>query len=146
MEIVQALLKSNAETKTADSTDWTPLESATFGGHIQIMQLLMKSELDAGVAAVNGRLLRLVALGGHAESILFLLQTDVSVDFAMEGGETSLIAAAKGGHLEVVRVLLKNRATVDKANDKSETSLFHAARQGHAKPSNYCLITVRMRT
>ena len=94
-------------------------------GEIQIFKKhICELRLDFSEALLNA------AAYGQQDTVDFLLECDVSVDYSSQGachypeGTTALMAAAKGGHVDIMRYLLEEKgANPFMANDQGVTAL-----------------------
>ncbi|KAH8808798.1 hypothetical protein F5884DRAFT_858319 [Xylogone sp. PMI_703] len=93
------------------SRSCTALQAAAKGGHLEIVELLIRANADvnASPARSNGRTaLQAAAEGGHLELVERLLaaNADINAPRGKLGGRAALEAAVAGGHLTVVERLL----------------------------------------
>jgi ankyrin repeat protein len=132
------LIKSETDVNFKDRSGRTPLSWAARGGHLAVVERLLREEADVNVAGAtySGRTaLQAAAEGGHLAVVERLLQEKADVNAAAEwdSGRTALQAAAGGGHLAVVERLLQEKADVNAAAewDSGRTALQAAAGGGH---------------
>ena len=86
---------------------WTPLNTASFLGHVEVVKALVQYKADVLRKDVEGRSpLYSAAKRGHEEVVRFLLGRGAQVDATDNDGKTPLYSAAKNGFSGVVRILL----------------------------------------
>ncbi|XP_028291583.1 ankyrin repeat domain-containing protein 50 isoform X2 [Gouania willdenowi] len=111
-----------------DNEGWTALRSAAWGGHGEVVKLLLNAGAHVDGCDSEGRTaLRAAAWGGHDQIVLTLLDYGAQVDKADSKGRTPLIAAAYMGHHEAVENLLNHNAEVNLADGDGRTALSVAA-------------------
>uniref|UniRef100_A0A1I8ATV9 ANK_REP_REGION domain-containing protein n=1 Tax=Steinernema glaseri TaxID=37863 RepID=A0A1I8ATV9_9BILA len=135
-EVVEILLKANANKEHRNVSDYTPLSLAASGGYIEIIQLL----LNAG-AEINSRTgsklcispLMLAAMNGHEAATKMLLERGSDINAHIETNRnTALTLACFQGRVEVVRLLLKYNANVEHRAKTGLTPLMEAANGGYS--------------
>ena len=115
-----------------DKHGWTPLHSAAFHGHKDVVQLLLDRGSDPNKANVGGQTpLHYAAMKGHKDVVQLLLDRGADPNKANEGGWTPLHEAAQNGHTVVLQLLLDRGADLNKANESGFTPLYTAAFAGH---------------
>ncbi|KAF4332948.1 ankyrin repeat [Fusarium beomiforme] len=115
------------------------LPAASWGGHVDVVNLLLAAGADVNAAATDkckGRTaLQAASEGGHLAVVERLLDAGADVNTAAgdDGGRTALQAASEGGHLAVVERLLAAGADVNAAagDDGGRTALQAASEGGH---------------
>jgi ankyrin repeat protein len=96
----------------ADDGGWTPLHSASYSGHVEVVNLLLASDkVDVGMKNIYGRTpLSHAAERGHEIVAKLLLETGkVEVDCKDNTGRTPLFYAAKDGHEDLLQLLLADQ-------------------------------------
>lgn len=113
----------------ADKEGWTPLRSASWGGHTDIVKLLIaQSECAIDFADCEGRTaLRAAAWSGHEDILKILIDAGANVNSVDKQGRTSLIAASYMGHYDIVELLLENGANVNHLDLDGRSALCVAA-------------------
>ena len=124
LDICQVLVERGAETDRINDqvhysrrSPWTSLKLAASGGHLEIVEFLVKSGVD-----VERDGSRYYSDGSHEHST------------------TALYDAASSGYLSVVRFLFENcSADVEKMDTDGNTAVFAAASKGHLDVLKYLL-------
>ena len=99
-------------------TCWTPLMAAAYGGHVDIVKILIKCGADVNVTFDDGSTaLHIAAEYGHRKIVRTLLKSGSEVDSRNHSEMTPLAVAAKKGNLNIVHTLLKKSARVGKKGD-----------------------------
>ncbi|XP_055998778.1 uncharacterized protein LOC125653998 isoform X1 [Ostrea edulis] len=110
----------------------TPLTAACVGGHVSIMEELVKAGADVNLQDRRGNTPLIAACkGGHVSIVEELVKAGADVNLQNDYGNTPLIAACKGGHVSVVEELVKAGADVNLQNDYGNTPLIAACDEGH---------------
>ncbi|OHE94398.1 hypothetical protein CORC01_10326 [Colletotrichum orchidophilum] len=112
------------------------LSAAAAGGHMDIVEMLIRNGLDDTVATHTRReeytkTLRYASSRGDTGVVHLLLENGADGN-ALVGGRTALEVASEEGHLEVVRMLLDQ---CDKLNVRCQMGLeavYWACEQGHS--------------
>lgn len=113
----------------ADRDGWTPLRSASWGGHAEVVKLLLQHpECKIDLADKEQRTaLRAAAWSGHEDILRTLIASGANVNSVDKQGRTSLIAASYMGHYEIVEILLENGANVNHLDIDGRSALCVAA-------------------
>lgn len=109
---VKFLLSRGADTNLVGFTNdlghtFTPLSSAAFKGHVELVKLLL--EKGAPIESVNNRgwtALMFAAQSPHSKMVKFLLEKGANVNARATAGHTALIYAAVNGQVENIKLLL----------------------------------------
>ena len=102
----------NANAKDANGT--TALMAASYGGHKDIVSLLLDQKADVNAAdEENTTALMCAAFRGHGEIVKLLLDKGGDWKVAQPDGWTALAAAKLGGHKEAAKFLEDAGARVD---------------------------------
>jgi hypothetical protein len=105
----------------------TALHSASFAGHLQIVQSLLRHGVDVDVRGdVNRTPLIVASISGHCDVVQCLIDHGADVNSHQDHHDTSLIWAAYRGHVDVVRILLKHHADVNCQGEADGTPLHNA--------------------
>ena len=127
-ELVELLLKKNAEIEAKDTSQGTPLHLATCHGHRELVDLLLKKNAEIEAKTNFGTTpLHLAARLGHGELVDLLLKKNAEIE-AKDRDEwrTPLHLAADNGRRELVDLLLKENAELE-AKDRFQRTPLHAA-------------------
>ncbi|OWA53387.1 Ankyrin-3 [Hypsibius exemplaris] len=136
--ILAALLKSigsdRAQTiiNRQSNTGWSPLLTASEGGQVTIVKMLLKNHARVDVFDEMGKAaLHIAAENGHLELVDLLLRSKAFVNAKTKLGVTALHLAAMKGWPEIVQLLVeKHAATVDSYTIAMKTPLHLAAQHG----------------
>lgn len=133
--VAQALLNL-FDASDHDSWHRTPLAVAAEEGHLEVVELLLRTgraDEDINSTDIRGRTPLVAATeGGHVAVAKLLIETGKTDVDAAEYGQTPLILAAKHGHSDIVRSLIETGvANIDSANSCGETPLLAAVKGRH---------------
>ncbi len=93
---------------TMQSTGWTPLHYAAFGGHVEVCRYLLGRQVDIDARSPNGTTpLMMAARQGHLETVRLLLWEVADPALKNEAGLTALALARRGGFVEIADLLRK---------------------------------------
>jgi predicted Fe-Mo cluster-binding NifX family protein len=130
--VVKLLLEKGADVTVVNNRGGTPLISASYNGHIDMVKLLLERGADVTVADnVGWTPLNAASSRGHVDVVKLLLEKDADVTAADNVGWTPLNAASSRGHVDVVKLLLEKGADVIVANNEGGTPLISASSSGH---------------
>lgn len=135
LQKVQFLIDSgHVKIDYPDEDGLTPLDHASFLGHLEISQFLLKRGASVNSRAKDGvSPIHTAALGGSVEMVKLLLRSGSSTETTTDEGLTPLHYAADG-HPSVVRFLLDAGANVNaKTKNVGYTPLHKAAFGGHTE-------------
>jgi ankyrin repeat protein len=126
---VQALLKAGADLKATDPDGWNSLLSATSGGELPTVELLLQLGLDVSHRSKTGETALMVAASSAddnsgANLLSVLLKAGADVNARDNKGKTALMHAAESpGPLEVLRLLVESGADLGLKDNKGHTAL-----------------------
>lgn len=111
----------------------TPLQAAAYGGHDEVVDMLLEGGANVNGEREGRRVLEIAAAEGHLEVVrLLLLKAKATINALSkhDGLErTALQAAVAGGHTNVVKLLLQAKANVNTAAGRvGRTALREAVR------------------
>ncbi|XP_069688793.1 ankyrin-1-like [Periplaneta americana] len=133
LQIFKALIMAGANYSAVSSRDeFTTLHYAAIGGHVEILQELIK--LGANLDVPNGidnTPLQIAAHAGHFQMVQALIKAGANVSAVDQIGNTVLHFAALGGNLNTVHELIMLGANPDAVNDYLQTPAHAAAEGGH---------------
>lgn len=114
-EKVEAALKSGVDVNDADhGTRFTALHLACYEGHLDVVKLLMKHNVDITQLAQNDLSpLHLAAFNGHTKVVELLLENDAKIDAQDREGKTPLLHACTGSFAKTVELLIEKGANIN---------------------------------
>ena len=110
---------------------------ACLNGHIQIVELLLKEQVDPNVQnedGMNGFML--ACLNGHIQIVELLLKEQVDPNVQNKNGHTALMVASLTGLNEVVMLLLEWKADSNIKSDIWERPDLYHCYMGYKKPDS----------
>ena len=108
LENVRLLVEQGADLDQVDSSGWSPLFWASYGGQLEIAQYLVEQGSTMDKATNYG-----AASNGHLEVVRYLLEQGADKEKANQLGWTPLHRAAYMGRLEVAKLLMHYGADVN---------------------------------
>ena len=133
-EVVEVLLRRNANKEHRNVSDYTPLALAASGGYVSIIKLLLAhgAEINSRTGSKLGiSPLMLAAMNGHTASVKLLLDMGSDINAQIETNRnTALTLACFQGRHEVVSLLLDRKANVEHRAKTGLTPLMEAASGG----------------
>ena len=134
VEIVQKLVRANADLSVYGNYGWSALHFAAWRGYSEIVKILLDAKADVNVKNKDGwTALHRAARNGHTEVVKLLLDAKADVNAQNKDGWTALHIAARNGHTEVVKLLLDAKADVNAQDKDGWTALQSAAWNGHTE-------------
>jgi len=108
--------------KTLD--DWTALHLASNEGHWQIIELLLKNDINKEAITKMGRkALHIAAIRGNYEVVKLLIQANCEIDYQDTDLCAALHYASEHGHEKILRELLQNKALTNVKNYQGMTPI-----------------------
>lgn len=134
-EVVEFLLKHNANKEHRNISDYTPLSLAASGGYVNIIKLLLQHncEINSRTGSKLGiSPLMLAAMNGHTQTVRLLLDMGSDINAQIETNRnTALTLACFQGRHEVVALLLDRKANIEHRAKSGLTPLMEAASGGY---------------
>jgi ankyrin repeat protein len=131
---VKALLKDNPDLVFSKNTNgWTPLFSAAFHGHKDVVDVLLANKADVNAKDNDGRTLLHWMAAGSKNMVELLLTNNANVNARANDGTTPLDWAVyngahkKNGNTNVMELLLANKADVNATNYVNCQTPLHTA-------------------
>ena len=132
LELVEHLtLKYSQYASARGGLFGTPLHSASFEGHLQVVRYLLRQGVDVNSRnSGNDTPLLLASWQGHLDVVQCLLKHGADVNLLDDNHNTPLTWAAYSGHVKVVRLLLEHKAEANSQDKNGYTPLHDAVRDG----------------
>lgn len=129
LEIVELLLKHNANPDLGAGPQTCPLIAAATRGEDEIVELLVNAKAKVNVFGGSevGTPLTVGAVFLKKESLELLLKAGAGIDLKEADGDTALIAAARRGDKDCVQFLLEAGADIMISNNNGENAIQCAA-------------------
>ncbi|XP_078311003.1 uncharacterized protein LOC111115920 [Crassostrea virginica] len=146
LEVVKLLLKhcdnecingskntdGGAYCKKSDGKHTSPLCKASSAGHVDIVDLMIKSGADCNKSDGYGATPLFYALrAGHVDIVDLLIKSGADCNKSNGYGATPLCQASRAGHVDIVDLLIKSGADCNKSNGYFGTPLCYASGAGH---------------
>uniref|UniRef100_A0A1X7T7K5 Uncharacterized protein n=1 Tax=Amphimedon queenslandica TaxID=400682 RepID=A0A1X7T7K5_AMPQE len=112
---------------------WSPPLAASYGGHIDILYLLIDVyHCDPSQGDDDGVIsLHMASYKGHLNIAQYLVnECHVNPDIADSSGNTGLLYSALGGHVDLVIMFLKKKCNVSQVNREGSTLSLLACKSG----------------
>ena len=112
---------------------WTPTLSASYGGHFDVLCLLIDVyHCDPSQGDDDGVInLHMASYKGHLNIAQYLVnECHVDPDIADSSGNTGLLYSALGGHVDLVIIFLKKKCNVSQVNREGSTLSLLACKSG----------------
>ncbi|EXK77499.1 hypothetical protein FOQG_17796 [Fusarium oxysporum f. sp. raphani 54005] len=108
------------------------LQAASYGGHLQIVQILLHKGADVNVQGGRyGNALQAASSEGHLEIVQTLLDKGANVNAQRGEYGNALQAASYGGYLQIVQLLLDKGADISARGGEYGNALPAASYGGH---------------
>ena len=133
-EILQLLIKNNANPNLQTNTGWTALMYAAILGKSEILNILLQHKADVNIKkSSNGDTALMYACARSNIQVVKLLTIKYWADINSKSnnGATALFLASQNGHLPVVEHLLQEKANPNTPMNDGATPLYIASENGH---------------
>ena len=113
---------------------WSPLHAASYGGHLDVLSLLINQyDCDPSTGDNdNVSCLHVASYKGHLDIALYLLDTcNINPDVSDNSYNTALLYAAMGGHCDLVTLLLNRNCNSSQCNKEGATLSLLACKSGN---------------
>lgn len=106
-EVVEALIKAEADIEATDNKEWTVLMHAAYGGEVDAVTDLCLQGADIDATNENGITALMIAAGqGKTEVVEALLNMEADAEATDDDGKSALTFAAEQGKVEAARMLI----------------------------------------
>eukprot|EP00439_Symbiodinium_sp_Y106_P052429 s925_g7.t1 len=134
LQATRSLLQAGAKTDLRDDAGQTALMHAAWGGHVQIVRLLVELGADKDMLSF-GITYGMSALGMAArrerlDMVRLLVDAGANKDLQDLHGRTALMHAAIDGHKAIAYLLMDAGASTSWQDSDGRTALMHAAANG----------------
>ena len=133
IEKVRRLLRSGADVNWATDRGYTPITSASYMGHVEVVKLLLETPgVEMNNAGKEGfTALHSAAKRGNVEVVRALLEVDgIDVNTVNMFGFTPLNSAAREGNTEIVKLMLETPGVDVNQATSGRTALSLALERG----------------
>jgi ankyrin repeat protein len=134
-ELVEYLIENGLDIEARSDSQWTPLHSQAYGGHIAGVELLLEhgADIEAKHAYDITPLISSVRWD-RIDVAKLLVEKGADVDAPNTLGRTPLIISATEGYSELAKIFLANGADIHAIdNNYKRTALHFASLNGHLK-------------
>ena len=132
LQVVDLLLKGNADPNAQNLKGWTALIYASLNGDHQIVEILLKKGANPNISALDGlTALMIASINDHLQVVELLLKEKCDPNAHDDEGWTPLMYASQNGCLQLAELLLKEKADPNARNNKGSTALMFAIHNGH---------------
>ena len=130
LELVEHLTLKYPQHASATGGFWgTPLHSASFGGHLQVVRYLLQHGVNVNVRdSENDTPLLLASFKGHLDVVQCLLEHGADINLLDNYHAAPLTWATFHGHVNVVRLLLEHNAETNPQDVDGYTPLHDVVR------------------
>ena len=141
LEPVRELLAEDPGQLNARAEDGsTPLHAAAYGGHAELVELLLARGASVDATTVNGSTpLHGAAYGGHVDCARRLMDAGADPMTPNSSGYTPFHGAAAGGSVEAVKLFLDSGVDINAQKHGGATALIIAALGDHYELTEWLL-------
>lgn len=132
IETVESILNQNPDILNVKNSDGlTPLNLASYRGHLDIVKFLLDRGADVNIGDnENSQPIHNSTVAGHIDVIDLLLAHGVDINARDDNGMTALLFAISFRRNETANYLLEKNADAKIANNDGETGLHYTALRG----------------
>ena len=111
VEMAMLLLRRGADPNIATEENFTPLLSAAYHGHTEMVRLLIRAGANVNAAETRYGFTPLASAAqyGHAETVELLLDAGADPTVRVKNGMTAMRLARDHGRTDVVKILMADR-------------------------------------
>lgn len=132
LEVVELLLKHDADVYSTDLGGNSALHWAAFSGHVDCAQRLIEQHADVDARNNFGWTPLLQATARrHLEVVMLLINHGANLNLCASDGNTALHKAASSGYTEIIRPLLAHHADTTLKNLDGDTAVKMAIKNKH---------------
>uniref|UniRef100_A0A1I8F179 ANK_REP_REGION domain-containing protein n=1 Tax=Macrostomum lignano TaxID=282301 RepID=A0A1I8F179_9PLAT len=141
-QVVDSLIKAQADVNLQEINGCSPLYMASQNGHVKVVESLIKAQADVNLQDINGCSMRSplkASQNGHQQVVDLLIkaQADADVNTQRRTGLSPLYLASQNGHWKIVELLIEAQASVNLQEQHYGSSpLYIAAQNGHQQVVN----------
>jgi len=129
-----SLIEQGADANLTDQTGFSPLMSASAGGDIDMIELLLRHGANSHQASQRGRTALMEAVSSdQVASICWWVAHGAALEHRDLTGNTALLIAAKGGKLAAAQTLVMQGADIHAKDKHGKTAEDWARANGHPK-------------
>ncbi len=132
VEILKILIANGAQVNQLDINKDHALNWATYYGHLQAMELLIKNGADLELISKHGKAVDVGFRLWHADSIAAVFRKYMNLE-KIDKKSTSLISAVKANDVEEVSKLIKKSANVNAKDELGTPVVNFAVENGYLK-------------
>lgn len=130
LHIVQWALSQGASADISSASEgMTPLQSASWNGHLAVVKVLLESKANIEAQGDRGPALCCATKGAHIDIVRLLLQSGADIEATDRYSPTALGIASERGYFDIALLLLEHGANVEGC-EKRPTPLELAAENG----------------
>lgn len=133
-EVIDFLLRNNADIHTRDKRNNTLLAVAAYSNHVGLVGFFLEQGISIECQGLRGNTPLMVASWkGNIGVVELLVAQQANANATNEFGDTPLILAARANRLGVVEYLLANGAILETKGQNGNTALLAASQEGNTE-------------